>query len=123
MPFPFESLTTYQRSLDLVDQTTRLCKQLSGKVPYPFLDQWTRAALSVPLNIAEGYGRWHKKEKIQFFRIAKGSIYEIVPILQVLQKQGHLTSAEYQQTYDLLDTLIKMLTGLIKSIEGRNSEE
>lgn len=122
MSFPFESLRIYQEALNLVDQSTRLCKQLSGKVPYPFIDQLTRAALSVPLNIAEGHGRWHKGEKLQFLRIARGSIFEIVPILQVLRRQGHLSETDYGQSYEHLETLIKMLTGLSKSILNKEQE-
>jgi len=118
MPFPFESLTVYQHALNVVENTTTLCSQINGKVPYPFLDQLTRAALSIPLNIAEGHGRWHKKEKIQFLRIAKGSIFEMVPIIQILYRKNILTKEEFEIHYSSLEILTKMMVNLIKSIDA-----
>ncbi len=67
MGFSFEKLDVYKRSLSLVEKIETLCQGLKGKIAYPFLDQLTRAILSVPLNIAEGNGRWHKNEKKRFF--------------------------------------------------------
>lgn len=54
MGFPFEKLNVYKRSLSLVEKSELLCRDLKGQIAYPFLDQLTRAVLSVPLNIAEG---------------------------------------------------------------------
>jgi len=79
MPFTFENLNVYQKSLDLLEQMELIINGLKGKASFSLLDQLSRATLSVSLNIAEGSGRWHKKEKKQFLRISKGSVFEIVP--------------------------------------------
>src|SRR4051812_47059387 len=83
MPFSFENLTVYQHSLNLVEHAESLVASLKGKASFSLLNQLSRAALSVPLNIAEGSDRWHQKEKRQFIRIAKGSVFEKVPVAQV----------------------------------------
>jgi four helix bundle protein len=82
--FSFEDLEVYRMALDWVAAVDEVSKSLQGNVSYTLLDQFQRAVLSIPLNIAEGNGRWHKGEKKQFFYIARGSVFESVPIIQVI---------------------------------------
>ena len=94
MPFPFENLDVYKRALTFVEAMEDLQQDLKGKVSYSLLDQLSRAALSIPLNIAEGNGRWHKGEKRQFFWIARGSAFECVPIIQVLYRKNLISEQQ-----------------------------
>ena len=82
MPFPFEDLQVYRLSLDWVELVEQLCKRPKDELSSSFKDQFQRASLSIPLNIAEGNGRWHSAEKRQFFWIARGSVFECVPLAQ-----------------------------------------
>ncbi len=118
MPFPFENLDVYQKALSFVECVESLATELKGKVSYSLLDQLSRAALSIPLNIAEGNGRWHKGDKRQFFWISRGSTFECVPILQVLYHKGLLNEERYHSFYSKLEALGQMLTKLVKSVEG-----
>lgn len=122
MAFQFEKLEVYQKSLDWVEAVESLCESLKGKVSFSMIDQLSRAALSIPLNIAEGNGRWHKGEKRQFFWIARGSVFECVPIIQVLQRKGLINDQQYMNYYEQLDVIAKMLTNLVKSVEELRSE-
>lgn len=117
MAFNFENLEVYQRALNFVEAVENLCQELKGKVSYGLLDQMQRAALSIPLNIAESNGRWHKAEKRQFFWIARGSVFECVPILQVLYRKKLVNESEYATHYEQLDVMAKMLTNLVKSVD------
>ena len=117
MAFSFENLDVYQRALDFVETVENLCQLLKGKVSYGLLDQLQRAALSIPLNIAESTGRWHKGEKRQFFWIARGSTFECVPIIQVLHRKSLINDQQYAGFYEQLDVIAKMLTNLVKSVE------
>lgn len=117
MAFPFENLDVYKRALDFVESIETLNIQLKGKVSYSMIDQLSRAALSIPLNIAEGNGRWHKGDKRQFFWIARGSTFECVPIIQVLHRKTFITDQQYAGYYEQLDVIAKMLTNLVKSVE------
>jgi four helix bundle protein len=117
MSFPFENLEVYQMALDWIEQVEDICKTLHGKISKTFIDQLSRASLSISLNIAEGNGRWHKADKRQFFWVARGSVFECVPIIQVLQRKSLITDAQYQEFYDQLQSMAKMLSGLIKSVD------
>ena len=75
MPFSFEALSVYQKSLDVIDQMEAVSQSIKGRISFSLLDQLSRASTSVALNIAEGNGRWHKNEKKQFMRIAQGSVF------------------------------------------------
>ncbi|MEW6114829.1 MAG: four helix bundle protein [Thermodesulfobacteriota bacterium] len=121
MAFQFEKLEVYQKSLDWVEQVENLCESLKGKASYSLIDQLSRAALSIPLNIAEGNGRWHKGEKRQFFWIARGSVFECVPIIQVLHRKNLIIERQYADYYEQLDVIAKMLTNLVKSVEDLRS--
>jgi four helix bundle protein len=117
VPFQFEKLDVYQRSLNFVEDVGNLCAEIKGKIARTFIDQLSRASLSIPLNIAEGNGRWHKKEKRQFFWIARGSVFECVPILQILFRKKIMSDSVYVDLYEQLVVMSKMLTRLIQSVE------
>jgi len=115
--FAFENLEVYQMALNWVEQVEDICKILQGKISKTFIDQLSRAALSISLNIAEGNGRWHKADKRQFFWVARGSVFECVPIIQVMHRKKFLTDVQYEEFYDQLQSMAKMLSGLIKSVD------
>ena len=122
MSFTFENLNVYKKAVGFVRRIEILNKSLKGKVSYSILDQMTRAAISIPLNIAEGNGRWHKNDKKRFFWIARGSVFEIVPIIQVIFESDNITGADHRELYNELDVMAKMLTALIKAVGGFSQE-
>ena len=116
MTFAFEKLDIYQKSIDFVRDIRAFCKKT--KTDYDILDQLKRAALSVSLNVAEGSGRWHKGEKKHFYYIARGSLYECIPILQILLSEELVTQNQYNDLYEKAENLAMMLTKLIQSINS-----
>lgn len=113
MSFPFEDLEVYKRAIQFVSEVESLLERI--KASRQVTDQFTRAALSIPLNIAEGNGRWHKGDKRNFFWIARGSAFECVPILEVLIIRKLITEAERTAFRSQLEVLSKMLTRLIQA--------
>jgi four helix bundle protein len=95
MTFDFENFDVYKKAVAWASTVETLGKELRSKTSRSLIDQLTRAALSIPLNIAEGNGRWHKAEKRQFLWIARGSTFECVPILQILRSNGLLPEKDY----------------------------
>jgi len=80
-------------------------------------NQFRRAALSIPLNIAEGQGRLHGKEKRQFYNTARGSLLECVPLLYACKELRYIDEQQFNQLYLLANEVGKMLNGLIRSVK------
>ncbi|OSZ80838.1 four helix bundle protein [Chitinophagaceae bacterium IBVUCB2] len=84
---------------------------------YGLVSQMRRSAISIPSNIAEGYGRQYKKESIQFFHIARGSLYELETQLYIAADLNYLQQAKLPELILLLEECRKLLGGLIKYFE------
>ncbi len=117
MTFMFENLDVYKKAIELIEQICILSRNFKPKVSYKIIDQLQRAALSIPLNIAEANGRLHQKEKKQFYRTARGSLFECVPLLRICERLEYITEKQYNYLYFLAEDIGKMLHGLIKSVE------
>jgi len=87
MPFAFEKLIVYQKAMDFSD---RICgiTQTFPRGFYFLVDQLNRAALSIAANIAEGNGRFTIRDRKNFFGIARGSVQECVPLLELAKRRG-----------------------------------
>jgi four helix bundle protein len=118
--FAFEKLSVYQKSVDFADSACTLTKSFPRG--YFFLaDQLNRAALSVAANIAEGNGRFTKADRKNFFGIARGSVQECVPLLELAERQGLLSCPDHERFRDLLEEIARMLSGLINGLDKRNT--
>ena len=121
MAFPFESLIVYKRSLAFVQVTERLVQRLKNKASYTLRDQLSRASVSIPLNIAEGCGRWGTQEKRRFGRIALGSAFECLSVIEVLHLMEHIDGPTYEAFYAQIEEISKMLTSWIKALNERKN--
>ena len=75
-----------------------------------------RCAISIPCNIAEGYGRHSTKDYIRFLRISMGSIFELLTIIEICMSIEILTNNEYKNLLDQIDEIEWMLHGPIKKL-------
>ena len=116
MSFMFKKLDVYNKAVDFYCKVSDLTKNFP-KGNSHIVDQFNRAALSISLNIAEGNGRYHLKERQTFFRIARGSAFECVPILEICERQSLLDKSSCQSLLQELEIISKMLSGLINKIE------
>lgn len=114
MTFLFEKLDVYRLALEFVEDIYKFTKGPKSRDFYKIADQLQRAALSVPLNIAEGNGRRHDKERRQFFATARGSLLECVPILHLCNKINYLDDQRFADLYHKADRIGMMLNKLIK---------
>ncbi|RKX37305.1 MAG: four helix bundle protein, partial [Verrucomicrobia bacterium] len=94
-------------------EVSRFCKTLPRKEEYRLKDQIIRSSRSVTANIAEGYGRHHHKENIQFCRTARGSLTETLDHLIVALDDEYLTKEEHTIMRGLLENTHKVLNGYI----------
>ena len=118
MSFAFEKLLVYQKAITFADAICTLTRDLPRG--YFFLaDQLNRATLSIAANIAEGNGRFTKPDRRNFFGIARGSIQECVPLLELASRQGLLKPDRHAQLKADLEEIAKMLSGLISGLDKR----
>ena len=120
MAFAFEKLLVYQKALDFADHVASLTQGFPRG--YGFLaDQLNRASLSIAANIAEGNGRFTKADRRNFFGIARGSVQECVPLLELARRRGLLADAAHAKLKDNLEEIARMLSGLISGIDKRRT--
>ena len=116
-----KDLKVWQRSIDLVMLVYDQTKKFPKEELYAITNQIRRCVTSIPANIAEGSGRKNKAEYIQFLHIALGSASELETFLIISEKLQYITKEEYQYSADMLNEIIKMLSGLIYSLRNNNT--
>jgi four helix bundle protein len=112
MPFLFEKLEVYQKALAFAERVSTLTSGFPRGSWY-LADQLNRASLSISLNIAEGNGRWTQADRRNFFGIARGSVHECVPLLELCRRKGLITESVCVELKDELEAIGRMLSGLI----------
>jgi four helix bundle protein len=118
MAFMFENLQVYQKAVDFADKIASKTEAFPRGY-YFLVDQVNRAALSIATNLAEGNGRFTKPDRKNFFTIARGSVQECVPLLEVARRRGFISDAEHSNLKSQLEEMAKMLSGLINGLEKR----
>ena len=124
MAFMFENLEVYQKAIALAEELSNMTESFP-KGNYYLSDQLNRAALSIATNIAEGNGKYHKADRVNFFRIARGSAFECIPILELCRRKKLIEEEDCKVFKERLDEICKMLSGLMnfkadrpKTVEG-----
>ncbi len=115
MPFDFERLKVYQHSLDFVDGIYEITHSFPRAEIMGITGQIRRAAVSIPLNVAEGSGR-SKKEFMNYLGRARASIYECVSLLEIARRQKLIEAKQHEHFYTKCEELSKMLSGLLRSL-------
>jgi len=111
--FSFEDLDVWKKSLDFSAAVIDLTEEINlERKHYRLMDQLEAASASISLNIAEGKGRYSKKEFIQFLYVARGSLFEAVTLLCLFHKKKWIKEDRLDQLKCFGDEIGKMLSGL-----------
>ena len=114
--FDFQKLDVYKKSkvFHLECKNIILNKNLDRYVN----DQLGRASFSIVLNIAEGSGKFSKKDRRNYFVISRGSVFECVAILDLLSEQGIINEGELLNLMLQADELSRILYAMIKDLSS-----
>lgn len=112
----YKELNVWQRSMDLVVDLYEVTAEFPADERFGLISQIRRAAVSIPANIAEGFGRKTPKSYSQFLRISKGSVNEVETLLIVTSRLGFLDDLDSWQ--ERTAKIGSMLTNLTTSVEG-----
>ncbi|MBC8375236.1 MAG: four helix bundle protein [FCB group bacterium] len=109
----FTDLVVWQEAHALVLEVYALIEKFPEREKFALVQQLIRASVSIPANIAEGFRRRTKPEKIRFYNIAQASLAEVTYFFILAKDLKYITS-DHREQIDLLD---KKLTRLIQSIQ------
>jgi len=116
--FGFENLEVWQKSVEFTKAIINFTDSINAlRKHYRLIEQLESAAASVALNIAEGSGRYSKKEFIRFLYIARGSLYETVALLEIFKNNRLIPDKQLVYLRANSVILAKMLSGLINSLK------
>ena len=113
----FRDLKCWQKGRELRKALYKVANELPDKEKYSLSVQIRRAAVSITANIAEGYGRFHFKENIQFCRQSRASIYECEDHLMTCLDENYIDQNTYNNIIELIINTRKILDGYIRFLE------
>ena len=113
----YRDLHVWQRAVELVEEIYRISAVFPNDERFGLTSQIRRASVSVPSNIAEGYGRRRRAQYLQYLDIANGSLKEVETQLIIAGRLGFIEKDQAQKAWSLIQDTGKMLTGLIRSLE------
>ncbi|HEV7404579.1 MAG TPA: four helix bundle protein [Chthoniobacteraceae bacterium] len=119
--FSHEKLIVYRKSITFVAWTQPIIEELPGKVSAR--DQLERASTSVPLNIAEGNGKFSIADRARFWQIAHGSAVECAGCLDVLVARKKIAEEVAVAGKEQLEEIVNMLLALLDRLGCRVQEE
>ncbi|MBI2487428.1 MAG: four helix bundle protein [Deltaproteobacteria bacterium] len=105
--------------MNLVIEIYGMTKGFPQEERFGLITQAQRAAVSIPANIAEGWGRGSRKEYIQFLLIARGSLMELETHLLIAQKLNYLKEVQLERIQKEIESIGMMLNRLIQSLKKR----
>ena len=116
-----KDLIVWQKSMALVRRVYEITRAFPHEEMFGLTSQMRHAAVSIPSNIAEGYGRIYDKERINFLSIALGSASELETQLMISEDLGFTADGDNAELSSLNNEVIRMLTSLIRGIHGGKS--
>jgi four helix bundle protein len=116
----YSDLVVWQKAMDLVTIIYKVTADFPSDERFGLTSQIRRAAVSVPSNIAEGYGRKATGAYLNHISISLGSIMELETQMQIAQRLGFMDSNTCNQLLSQLDEIGRMLGGLKKSISSQS---
>jgi four helix bundle protein len=116
----YKELKVWQKSVDLVEHVYVMTKDFPKEERFGLVSQMRRAAISVPANIAEGYGRSHRGDYLHHLSMSRGSLLELETHLVIADRLGLVTAESVSTIGQRIQEVDRMLYGLIESL-GREA--
>lgn len=121
--YSFEKLEVYILARKFRKKIYKLTKELPEGERYNLISQMCKAAVSLTNNIAEGHGRFHYQENIQFLRQSRGSLEELIDDINVCIDEQYADEAKLDSLKEDAYELLKKINGYIKYLRIKKEEE
>jgi len=117
----YKDLLIWQKGIEITEKVYLLTKSFPSDEIYSLTNQIKRATVSIPSNIAEGFGRNSTKSYVNFLKISRGSLYELETQLIIAEKQKFISDLDLLQSInELISEEGKMINSYINKIELSN---
>jgi four helix bundle protein len=117
----FETLQVWKEARELRKEISGLARTFPTNEQYRLTDQMIRASRSVTANIAEGHGRYHYQENIQFCRQSRGSLYELLDHLTVALDEDYISEELFESLRTKILAVVKILNGYVSYLKSRKT--
>lgn len=120
MKFGYEDLKVWNMAVDFAVKVIELVENLeTDRKHYRLFEQIEASSTSISMNLAEGKGRYSKKEFKHFSYIVRGSLYETMTLLEIFRRKKWISTDKYTQPEEDAKEIASMIKGLINSISMR----
>ncbi len=115
----YKDLIVWQKSIVLVTDIYSITRNFPMEEKFGLVNQLNRAVVSIPTNIAEGWGRESSKNYLQFLRISRGSLMEVETLILISKNLNYINDEQHKIITNGIEEVGKILQGLIKSIQQK----
>ena len=112
----FRDLIVWQKAMHLVTQIYKITNSIPKDEIYGLIPQIRRCSVSVPSNIAEGYGRNSKNDYVRYLQISNGSLFELQTQLEICLNLKYLTKSIFDEIYEQSREIERMLSSMIRKL-------
>jgi len=119
----FEDLESWKACREIRNYVSGITKKFPDYEKYALTDGMRRASRSATENIAEGFGRYHHQENIQFCRMSRGSVFELMDQFITALDENYITREEYEKGRDLLNRGKALLNGYINYLRKAKTRD
>jgi len=119
----FEGLECWKAANVVRRNVKEIIKKFPPHEKYDLADNMRRASRSTTNNIAEGFGRFHYQENIQFCRISRGSLFELINQFIITFDEKYITEQEYKNGREQIETALRLLNGYINYLEQQKNKK
>ena len=110
-------MIVWQKSIQMVTEVYSITKSFPKEELYGLVSQIRRSSVSIPSNIAEGYGRRSTNEYLRFLQISIGSLYELQTQLEISLSLDYISKQIFEKVYEQTREIERMLSSLINKVD------
>lgn len=119
----FKVMEAWRKSREFRIPVATLAKSFPKEEKHPLANQILRASRLIPANIAQGFGRFHHRGKIQFCRIARGPLYETLKHIICAFDKKYITEEVYRELRNPFNETLTLLNGCIAYLKKSNATQ
>ena len=116
----YRDLIVWQKSINLVKLVYDNTKTFPKEEQYGITSQIRRSAVSIPSNIAEGFGRFQTNDYVRFLQIARGSLFELQTQIEISKLLEYITESDFKIISELTIEIEKMINSMINKTSSKN---